>query len=142
MVWSDFFSCYFVASSHFREFTIEKSMYMSLTLCFFFCFAFLASCIFGTSTFSVTTFFYNLWKIIWLTNKSPYIFLILQVNRKTRNKAYDLLVEIGHACEDEERGGRKENLLQFFNLVIRACLTVKHLPIYFFWKILNYQCGW
>ncbi|CAL9039285.1 unnamed protein product [Musa banksii] len=40
-----------------------------------------------------------------------------EVNRKTRNKAYDLLVEIGHACEDEERGGRKENLLQFFNLI-------------------------
>ncbi|URE31142.1 NUC173 domain [Musa troglodytarum] len=45
------------------------------------------------------------------------ILALKEVNKKTRNKAYDLLVEIGHACEDEERGGRKENLLQFFNLI-------------------------
>ena len=44
----------------------------------------------------------------------------LQANRKTKNRAYDLLVEIGHACgdEDEEQGGREENLLNFFHMVI------------------------
>lgn len=41
----------------------------------------------------------------------------LQANKKTRNRAYDILVEIGHACGDEEKGGTKENLLQFFNMV-------------------------
>ncbi|KAG6501722.1 RRP12-like protein [Zingiber officinale] len=40
-----------------------------------------------------------------------------EANKKTRNKAYDLLVEIGHVCVDEEKGGRQENLLQFFNLI-------------------------
>ncbi|KAK4756859.1 hypothetical protein SAY87_006986 [Trapa incisa] len=38
-------------------------------------------------------------------------------NKKTRNRAYDILIEIGHACGDEERGGRKENLLQLFNKI-------------------------
>ncbi|XP_070037346.1 uncharacterized protein [Nicotiana tomentosiformis] len=38
-------------------------------------------------------------------------------NKKTRNRAYELLVQIGHACGDEERGGRKENLHQFFTMV-------------------------
>ncbi|KAJ8491333.1 hypothetical protein OPV22_013054 [Ensete ventricosum] len=46
------------------------------------------------------------------------ILALKEVNKKTRNKAYNLLVEIGHACEDEEIGGRKENLLQFFNLIV------------------------
>ncbi|XP_010917404.1 uncharacterized protein [Elaeis guineensis] len=40
-----------------------------------------------------------------------------EVNKKTRNRAYDLLVEIGHACGDEDRGGKKENLQQFFNMI-------------------------
>lgn len=40
-----------------------------------------------------------------------------EANKKTRNKAYDLLVEIGHACGDEKRDGRAEKLLQFFNMV-------------------------
>ncbi|KAK4785190.1 hypothetical protein SAY86_001879 [Trapa natans] len=38
-------------------------------------------------------------------------------NKKTRNRAYGILIEIGHACGDEERGGRKENLLQLFNKI-------------------------
>ncbi|KMS96951.1 hypothetical protein BVRB_7g179940 [Beta vulgaris subsp. vulgaris] len=41
----------------------------------------------------------------------------VQANKKTRNRAYDILVQIGHACGDEERGGKTETLLQFFNLV-------------------------
>ncbi|WOL06526.1 hypothetical protein Cni_G15260 [Canna indica] len=45
------------------------------------------------------------------------ILALKEVNKKARNRAYDLIVEIGHACEDEEKGGRKENLLQFFNLI-------------------------
>jgi len=44
-------------------------------------------------------------------------YLPSQANKKTRNRAYDILVEIGHAFGDEEKGGRKENLLQFFNMV-------------------------
>lgn len=46
------------------------------------------------------------------------VVICLQANRKTRNRAYDLLVEIGHACGDEEQGGKKENLLNFFHMVI------------------------
>ncbi|KAH7851218.1 hypothetical protein Vadar_008734 [Vaccinium darrowii] len=40
-----------------------------------------------------------------------------EANKKTRNRAYDMLVQIGHACGDEEKGGKKENLHQFFNMV-------------------------
>lgn len=43
--------------------------------------------------------------------------MVCKANRKTRNRAYDILVEIGHACGDEEKGGKKENLYQFFNMV-------------------------
>ncbi|KAJ0031444.1 hypothetical protein Pint_13558 [Pistacia integerrima] len=39
------------------------------------------------------------------------------VNKKTRNRAYDVLVQIGHAFGDVENGGGKEYLYQFFNLV-------------------------
>lgn len=45
------------------------------------------------------------------------ILALKEANRKTRNRAYDILVEIGHACGDEEKGGKKENLYQFFNMV-------------------------
>ncbi|XP_047337645.1 RRP12-like protein [Impatiens glandulifera] len=40
-----------------------------------------------------------------------------ETNKKTRNRAYDLLVQIGHACADEEQGGTSESLLKFFNKV-------------------------
>ncbi|EAY87765.1 hypothetical protein OsI_09183 [Oryza sativa Indica Group] len=40
-----------------------------------------------------------------------------EANKKTRNRAYDLLIEIGRACEDAENDGRKENLHQFFGMV-------------------------
>ncbi|CAH9077093.1 unnamed protein product [Cuscuta europaea] len=40
-----------------------------------------------------------------------------EANKRTRNRAYDILVQIGHACVDEERGGKKEYLVQFFNMV-------------------------
>ncbi|MCE3050388.1 hypothetical protein HAX54_047111 [Datura stramonium] len=40
-----------------------------------------------------------------------------EANKKTRNRAYEILVKIGHACADEERGGRKEKLQQFFNMI-------------------------
>ncbi|KAG0499668.1 hypothetical protein HPP92_004359 [Vanilla planifolia] len=40
-----------------------------------------------------------------------------ETNKKTRNKAYDLLVEIGHAFGDEDRGGNRENLHSFFSMV-------------------------
>ncbi|KAL4572212.1 hypothetical protein LXL04_018982 [Taraxacum kok-saghyz] len=41
-----------------------------------------------------------------------------EANKKTRNRAYDIIVEIGHACVDEEKGGNKENLFNFFNMVV------------------------
>ncbi|KAM0003297.1 putative armadillo-like helical protein [Helianthus debilis subsp. tardiflorus] len=47
-------------------------------------------------------------------------FLIAHVsksNKKTRNRAYEIIVEIGHACVDEDKGGNKENLYNFFNMV-------------------------
>lgn len=42
----------------------------------------------------------------------------LQANKKTRNRAYEILVQIGHACGDEEKGGNRENLFQFFSMVL------------------------
>ncbi|KAF5793009.1 putative armadillo-like helical protein [Helianthus annuus] len=38
-------------------------------------------------------------------------------NKKTRNRAYEIIVQIGHACVDEDKGGNKENLYNFFNMV-------------------------
>ncbi|XP_026438631.1 RRP12-like protein [Papaver somniferum] len=45
------------------------------------------------------------------------ILAVKESNKKTRNMAYDLLVQIGHACGDEDQGGNKENLQQLFNMV-------------------------
>ncbi|XP_057968384.1 uncharacterized protein LOC131157934 [Malania oleifera] len=45
------------------------------------------------------------------------ILALKEANKKTRNRAYDLLVQIGHAYGDEEKGGNKENLHKFFNMV-------------------------
>ena len=42
---------------------------------------------------------------------------VLQANKKTRNRAYDIIVQIGHTCVDEDKGGNKENLHNFFNMV-------------------------
>ncbi|KAL8239996.1 hypothetical protein R6Q59_016563 [Mikania micrantha] len=38
-------------------------------------------------------------------------------NKKTRNRAYEIIVQIGHACADEDKGGNNENLYNFFNMV-------------------------
>ncbi|KAI3786135.1 hypothetical protein L1987_45266 [Smallanthus sonchifolius] len=38
-------------------------------------------------------------------------------NKKTRNRAYEIIVQIGHACLDEDKDGNKENLYNFFNMV-------------------------
>ncbi|KAJ6407322.1 hypothetical protein OIU84_010762 [Salix udensis] len=43
--------------------------------------------------------------------------ITLKANKRNRNRAYDLLVQIGHIFGDEENGGKKENLYQFFNMV-------------------------
>lgn len=48
-----------------------------------------------------------------------------QANKKTRNRAYDLLIEIGRACEDAENDGRKENLHQFFGMVLYVITVFK-----------------
>ncbi|KAI4335172.1 hypothetical protein L6164_013842 [Bauhinia variegata] len=45
------------------------------------------------------------------------VLALKEANKRTRNRAYDILVQIGHACGDEERGGNRENLYQFFNMV-------------------------
>ncbi|KAI3936333.1 hypothetical protein MKW92_001596 [Papaver armeniacum] len=45
------------------------------------------------------------------------ILAVKESNKKIRNMAYDLLVQIGHACGDEDQGGNKENLQQLFNMV-------------------------
>ncbi|GAB2291556.1 hypothetical protein Dimus_025810 [Dionaea muscipula] len=45
------------------------------------------------------------------------ILALKEANKKTRNRAYEILVQVGHACGDEDKGGKKENLLQFFNMV-------------------------
>lgn len=45
------------------------------------------------------------------------ILALKENNKKTRNRAYDILVQVGHACEDEEKCGKKETLHQFFNMV-------------------------
>lgn len=45
------------------------------------------------------------------------ILALKEANKKTRNRAYDVLVQIGRAFGDEENGGGKENLYHFFNMV-------------------------
>ncbi|XP_071737282.1 uncharacterized protein [Rutidosis leptorrhynchoides] len=40
-----------------------------------------------------------------------------EANKKTRNRAYEIIVQIGHARADEDKGGNKESLLDFFNMV-------------------------
>lgn len=45
------------------------------------------------------------------------ILALKEANKRTRNRAYDVLVQIGRAFGDEENGGGKENLYQFFNMV-------------------------
>ncbi|OAY67734.1 RRP12-like protein isoform X1 [Ananas comosus] len=40
-----------------------------------------------------------------------------EANKKTRNRAYDLLVEIGHACENGNNGGSRQKLQQLFSMV-------------------------
>ncbi|CAJ1940559.1 unnamed protein product [Sphenostylis stenocarpa] len=40
-----------------------------------------------------------------------------EANKKTRNRAYEILVEIAHAFGDKERGGNRENLNNFFQMV-------------------------
>ncbi|KAH6818389.1 ARM repeat superfamily protein [Perilla frutescens var. frutescens] len=43
-----------------------------------------------------------------------------ETNKKTRNRAYDIIVQIAHACGDEEKSGKKETLHQFFNMVAKG----------------------
>ncbi|WZY81774.1 hypothetical protein YC2023_028158 [Brassica napus] len=53
----------------------------------------------------------------------PEVILALkEVNKKTRSRAYDVLVQIGHAYADEENGGDNEKLHGYFNLVV-GCLA-------------------
>ncbi|CAI0387632.1 unnamed protein product [Linum tenue] len=53
-----------------------------------------------------------------LSSFLPEIVLALkEANGKTRNRAYDLLVQIARAFGDEECGGKREYMYQFFNMV-------------------------
>ncbi|GJM87049.1 hypothetical protein PR202_ga02966 [Eleusine coracana subsp. coracana] len=45
------------------------------------------------------------------------LFALKEANKKTRNRAYDLLIEIARACEDTGSDERKESLHQFFGMV-------------------------
>ncbi|KAL8477248.1 hypothetical protein ACS0TY_029515 [Phlomoides rotata] len=45
----------------------------------------------------------------WFLNPAQFLY--------TNHRAYDILVLIGHACGDEEKGGKKENLLHYFYVV-------------------------
>lgn len=55
---------------------------------------------------------------------------LLQANKKTRNRAYDVLVQIGHACGDEENGGKREDLYKFFNMVLIFLVLSKYLLLH------------
>ncbi|CAJ2627945.1 unnamed protein product [Trifolium pratense] len=57
------------------------------------------------------------WPEVFLTEM---ILALKEANKKTRNRAYEVLVEIAHAFGDEERGGNKNNLYQFFIKVARG----------------------
>ncbi|KAJ4891620.1 ARM repeat superfamily protein [Raphanus sativus] len=53
----------------------------------------------------------------------PEVILALkEVNKKTRSRAYDVLVQIGHAYADEDNGGDSEKLHGYFNMVV-GCLA-------------------
>ncbi|CAM8986557.1 unnamed protein product [Rhodiola kirilowii] len=45
------------------------------------------------------------------------ILALKEANKKTRNRAYDILVQLAHVYGDEDNGGEKEKLLQFFYMV-------------------------
>lgn len=53
---------------------------------------------------------------------SEIILAVKESNKKTRSRAYDLLVKIGHCLEDTENGGSQEKLHKFFNMVV-GCLA-------------------
>ncbi|RZB71976.1 RRP12-like protein isoform B [Glycine soja] len=54
------------------------------------------------------------WRDIFLTE---IILALKEANKKTRNRAYDILVEIARAFADEESGGNRESLNNFFQMV-------------------------
>ncbi|BBH05823.1 ARM repeat superfamily protein [Prunus dulcis] len=45
------------------------------------------------------------------------VLALKEANKKTRNRAYDILIQIGHAYGDEEKGGKRDDLLEFFYMV-------------------------
>ncbi|WJX12238.1 hypothetical protein P8452_02759 [Trifolium repens] len=57
------------------------------------------------------------WPEVFLTE---IILALKEANKKTRNRAYEVLVEIAHAFGDEEKGGNRNNLYQFFIKVARG----------------------
>ncbi|XP_004301905.1 PREDICTED: uncharacterized protein LOC101293210 [Fragaria vesca subsp. vesca] len=53
------------------------------------------------------------------------IHALKETNKRTRDRAFDILVQIGHACGDAERGGTREHRHKFFDMVAEglACRT-------------------
>ncbi|KAK6139545.1 hypothetical protein DH2020_026714 [Rehmannia glutinosa] len=64
------------------------------------------------------------------------VLALKEANKKTRNRAYDILVQIGHACEDEEKGG-EEKLRQLFNMVPDLTLVETCIPLLFRFLLLG-----
>ncbi|KAF7836830.1 RRP12-like protein [Senna tora] len=60
------------------------------------------------------------WREVVASFLTEIVLALKEANKKTRNRAYDILVQIGHAFGDEERGGSKENLYQIFNVIARG----------------------
>ncbi|XP_054821263.1 uncharacterized protein LOC129320102 isoform X2 [Prosopis cineraria] len=63
------------------------------------------------------------WREIISSFLTEIVLALKEANKKTRNRAYDILVEIGHALGDEERGGNRENLCQIFNMIARGLVS-------------------
>ncbi|KAK7274705.1 hypothetical protein RIF29_15802 [Crotalaria pallida] len=53
-----------------------------------------------------------------LSATSQLVVAASRANKKTRNMAYDIIIQIGHAFGDKEKGRNRENLYQFFNMVV------------------------
>ncbi|XP_028786933.1 RRP12-like protein [Neltuma alba] len=57
------------------------------------------------------------WREIISSFLTEIVLALKEANKKTRNRAYDILVEIGHVLGDEERGGNRDNLCEIFNVI-------------------------
>ncbi|KAI9114053.1 hypothetical protein K1719_015304 [Acacia pycnantha] len=63
------------------------------------------------------------WREIISSFLTEIVLALKEANKKTRNRAYDILVEIGHALGDEEKGGNRENLCEIFHVIARGLVS-------------------